>query len=441
MPSMGLKKLALNSLSTMGRQVTSGLLQILTLALIGRHFGPDGSGIYTLAILLPTLLATFLNLGLGSANVYYLASGKMSPSQSWLTTCKLNSVIVLLGFLAGSLVIIFGRESWLKEVPIGLLWVSLLFFPLVLFTGSIGSVFQGMQEFKKYNRIVLLQPVLTFLFISLAIYLQIEDLVLVCSLYFISLSITQIIAFVYLKPYIRKGEKTFDQDFRYKLLRYGYKAHLSDILAFLNYRSDIVLLAHFIGSHAVGIYSVAVTLVEKLWLFSQGISTVLLPRLAQLNTDTALRNRLTSLVARGVLWFTLFFAILLSLVGILLLEIIFGEEFLPSYNVILILLPGIVVGSMSRVLANAMAAMGRPGLNLATSWITVILNVMLNIYLIPTHGVEGAAIATTIAYTVNAVMRLFVFSYVTNTRFLQNLLLQREDIHLVKQIYKKFVYR
>lgn len=93
MSGLGLKKLAVNAAATLGRQVSSGLLQIITLAVIGRFFGAEGTGIYTLALLLPTMLATFLNIGIGSANVYYIGSNQVGAAQAWSATKKINTFI------------------------------------------------------------------------------------------------------------------------------------------------------------------------------------------------------------------------------------------------------------------------------------------------------------------------------------------------------------
>lgn len=436
MSGLGLKKLAVNAAATLGRQVSSGLLQIITLAVIGRFFGAEGTGIYTLALLLPTMLATFLNIGIGSANVYYIGSNQVGAAQAWSATKKINTFIIIAGLLLGSLIVHFGKEKWFSGVSTNLLWFSLFFFPLVLITGMISSFFQALQEFKRFNVVLLLQPLLNLILIVVLIVFNVENIYLVFSCYFISLIVTQLIAYINLKPLISNSLLKPSDNYIRRLISYGYKAHLSDILAFLNYRSDIILISYFLGAASVGIYSVAISLVEKLWLFSQGISTVLLPRLSQLHDSDDKRNIITPMIARGVLWLTLFFAIILALIGSIIIKLLFGESFLQAYTVILILLPGIVLGACSRILANDMAARGKPELNLATSWITVIINISLNFYLIPKYGVEGAACATSIAYTVNTVMRLAMHSYFTKVEFHKNIFLQKEDLLMIKEITK-----
>ena len=78
MSKLGLKPLFRNFTTTFVRQISGGLLGFITVALIARVYGPDGNGLLAVAMLLPHLLSTLLNLGLTSANVYFLASGQVS---------------------------------------------------------------------------------------------------------------------------------------------------------------------------------------------------------------------------------------------------------------------------------------------------------------------------------------------------------------------------
>ncbi|MDZ7782930.1 MAG: polysaccharide biosynthesis C-terminal domain-containing protein [Halioglobus sp.] len=108
----------------------------------------------------------------------------------------------------------------------------------------------------------------------------------------------------------------------------------------------------------------------------------------------------------------------LGLIGYPLITLIFGDAFKEAYVPLLVLLPGIVMASGARVLANDIAARGRPELNMYTSVVVVTVNVLGNMLLIPLYGLAGAAIATSIAYALNFMMRLAVHHYSPGHRFL-----------------------
>ncbi len=439
MTALGLKKLLINVTATLGRQVGTGLIQLVTIAIIARVFGPSGNGTYTLALLLPTMLATVLNLGVAPANVYFLGSKKVNAYYAWKVTLRISVWLSLLGWAIGAIVILFKGQSFFPDVPASMLWLSLAFFPLTLITANISSFFQGLQQFKKFNIVLILQPILNLLLVGGLLLLGIDELIYIFSSYFISLLITQIVAYKLLRSSIESdgGKGGIVTDYWKTLLNYGYKSHLSNILGFINYRADMFLLGYFLGPVSVGIYTIAVSITEKLWLFSTSISTVLLPRLSELSSDEDKRTILTPLIARWVLWLTAFAASILAAIGLFIINIIFGEQYTEAYSVILLLLPGIVLGSCSRVLANDMAARGRPDLNLATSWIAVTINVVGNIILIPRMGMQGAAIATSFAYTLNFVMRIAMHNYFTGVAFYKSIIIGRDDYILIKSFITK----
>ena len=78
MKALGLRRLSLDMALTFGREFFAGLLQLGIILFISRLLGPEGAGAYTVALLLPTLLSQLLNLGMASANVYFVASKQFS---------------------------------------------------------------------------------------------------------------------------------------------------------------------------------------------------------------------------------------------------------------------------------------------------------------------------------------------------------------------------
>jgi O-antigen/teichoic acid export membrane protein len=219
-------------------------------------------------------------------------------------------------------------------------------------------------------------------------------------------------------------------------LGYGWKSHLSNILAFLNYRIDIFLVNGFLNPAAVGVYVVAVQIAERLWILSQAVSTVLLPRLAELDDDESARTKLTPLIGRWVLFATTLVTIVVAIFSQPLITVLFGEVYAEAVGVLLWLLPGVALGSLSRVLSNDLAARGRPELNLYTAAVVVLVNVMLNLLLIPQMGIEGAALATTIAYTVNAILKIYAYRRLSNNLWFAPLIPSRADLAYAKLALK-----
>jgi len=95
-PGLGLRGLARNIGATFSRQVAAAVLGLVTTVIIARVYGPEGNGAFAIALLLPSMLATFLNLGVAPANVYHLGSQQTTVRQ--LLAANLH-IFILLGFL------------------------------------------------------------------------------------------------------------------------------------------------------------------------------------------------------------------------------------------------------------------------------------------------------------------------------------------------------
>jgi O-antigen/teichoic acid export membrane protein len=216
-----------------------------------------------------------------------------------------------------------------------------------------------------------------------------------------------------------------------KTLGYGWKAHLSNILAFVNYKADILLTNFFLGPAAVGIYVIAVALAEKLWIVSQAVSTVILPRLSQLSSEEDKRKRITPMVTRWVLAVTFVCALLLSVIAGPFIALVFGKDYIEALLPLWILLPGIVMTSASRVMANDIAARGRPEFNMYISVVVVVVNLVGNCILIPSYGLAGAAAATTFAYALNLLLRLQLYVRFSENRWTESLFVKPSDFRLL----------
>ncbi len=432
---IGLRKIAHNSILTLARQFISSLLQIITVACIARGLGPKGNGQYAIVLLLPVLLTTFLNLGIGPANVYFLGAKKVSVDTVFKVINRLSSIMIAVGLIIGMLCIHFYGQKWFPNVPPKILWYSLAIFPPLLYQSLLASIFQGLQKFDIFNFILLVQPALNLTGVFLLAFFALFQIKYLIAVSVASLLFTIYICLKYVNQEIKGNTVSINEgSYVHQVLTYGYKAHLSNILAFVNYKADIFLLNYLISPATTGIYVIAVQIAERLWQLSQAVSTVILPRLSELSANEEQRKKITPIVCKSVLMATLLTALLVACIARPLISIFFGKSYLQAFSALLLLLPGIVAGSGSRILANDIAARGRPDLNMYFSILTVTINIAGNLYLIPRYSLLGAAIATTIAYTLNLMFRLIVYQQISGNNFFSPLLITIDDIVQIKKI-------
>ena len=160
-------------------------------------------------------------------------------------------------------------------------------------------------------------------------------------------------------------------------------------------------------------------------MVSQSISTVLFPNLVRMNEGD--QQKYTQVYFRLSLAISIFLSLLLALLAYPLMVYVFGVEYVDAVIVIFLLLPGIIAISGSRVLSNSIAALGRPELNIYSSVAVLTINTLGNVMLIPSYGIRGGAIATSIAYFVNMLVRTAIYCKLSDTSLRSLLVFSRRD--------------
>jgi O-antigen/teichoic acid export membrane protein len=418
-----------------------GLFVTLVLsALIARTLGPDGQGKYSLSILLPTLIFTLANLGVPAANVYFLGRGDVTAKGALATSLRLWLLLSAVGTAVGAGVIQFFANDWFPGVPRDLLWIALAGFPLQLLLGYLVSLLQGRQDFNRYNFVLLMQPIVTLVLTAAAVVVLRWGIEGALVAYVFALLTTALVGWWTLGPHLAAaraqagstGERRQLDHYARRCVGYGWKAQIANNLAFLTYRANTVLINYFISPAATGLFVIAVGIAEKIWMLSQAVSSVLLPRLSELHTDEARRRRLTPLATRLVFVVTLAIAVVLFVLARPLIVVVFSDRFEQSVGALRWLLPGVVALAVARGISIDLAARGRVDLNLYVAILVVVTNIVANVILIPRLGINGAAIATTLSYTLNLVVKLIMYTRMTHNRWYDLMLLRRSDAAIIK---------
>ena len=372
-----------NSLLTVIRQVLSIIFGLFAMIIIARVLGSSGQGKYTLAILLPNLLYTLLNSGLSVSTVFYLGQKKYSDSQIYSTNLFTSLLLSIASIFIGLIIIFFFKDYFFESLTVKLLLYTLLIIPLLFTQKNIQTIFQGKEDFEKFNMIIILNQLGLLLFAILFVLILDMGVFGAILSFFMSQFLMLLASFYFLKTYYNLLiPNQVSINYVKDSFIFGLKGHVSNILSFINYRIDIFIIAYFLDDIAVGLYSVAVLISERIWLVSQAVSSVLFARVANLSDDSE-RNRFTSLASRNTLLITLVGGLILALISHWFINLFFGESYSESVIPFLYLIPGVVIFSMSKVLANDFIGRGYPQINTYIAFVTALCNLVLNFWLIP----------------------------------------------------------
>ena len=172
---------------------------------------------------------------------------------------------------------------------------------------------------------------------------------------------------------------------------------------FFSARIDAYLIACLITdpSAPLGYYSMAVGLAELVFFFPNAVSTLFFPHVAESLRDEA--DRQVAFVSRVAFLVTAAVALALVPASVSMINILL-PAFVPSLPPLLILLPGVVALSTTKVVYGYVTGIGRTAISSYINIFAFVFNVIVNLILIPRFGIAGASAASLVSYTVSAVL-------------------------------------
>ena len=208
---------------------------------------------------------------------------------------------------------------------------------------------------------------------------------------------------------------------------YSIQAHAANVLQVLNYRLDLFLVGLFRGPYEVGLYALAATLGQLVWVLSGSVAASLFPAVAAEAQSSRSAGR-TAVAARVTFALSAAAALAGGLLALPGIRVVYGPDFAPSVVPLLALLPGVVMLAPTRVIAAYFAGVGRPNLNLAISALSFVTTVGLDLLLIPGRGMIGAAVASTASYGIAAIAGLILFRRISGVPIDRALVMRPQDL-------------
>lgn len=378
----------------------------LTNVLFARALGAEGRGVYALPAVITALLVAISHASLEQGHVF-LAGRATALRTLWANTLVATGVLGAGSWALTAILYALGGPRVFGGIPA--LWISVgaAMVPLYLLTTYWTSLLQLDLRLAKAYRSLLAASV-----VQLG----------VCGVLYAARALTPFRALLTLFVYpaastvfllgasMRAGLVSArpDRATLAQSLVFGLKAH-SGILAFyLLLRFDALIVQRLLGYRELGLYSLATSLAEALWLLMEPLAAALLPH--QVRAGKGDERRLAFATAR----MSVFLALVAGAVSWIGAPYgfghIFGPDFADAVWPFRLLIPGIVALVIQRPLLPIVVKEGRPWLVSGLGALTLGLNVVGNLILLRAVGIVGASIASSACYL------LLTAAYVLVTR-------------------------
>jgi O-antigen/teichoic acid export membrane protein len=407
-------------------QILVFCLSFVSSIIIARVLGPEGRGLFSLVIMIPTMTVAMTNMGINVSNVFFIGKNK-DPIGSIVGNALFYSLIVG-GSVSCFLIILepLLNSYFLKGVSRIYLYTALPLIPFLLMSENIYYILLGYRKIIKLSILRLINPLtyltilgITYYFFQLSVYGAILANI---SGLFVCLSVG--IYFLFKSGYCVGF--SLNKTLYVKSFKFGLKQHLGSIFQLLNYRLDLLIIAALLTSAEVGHYSVSVVIAETIWYIPSSLGQILYPKTASSDTKTA--NTFTPFVCRTNILLTFIAALVLYGISGIVIPWLFSSEFYPSIMALKLLLPGTLFQGICKVLASDLTGRGFPQYSTYAAFFSLIFTIIFDFLLIPRLGINGAALASSISYMVSALIITYLFIKTTRVRPLDLLVLRAEDI-------------
>lgn len=375
---------------------------------IARYLGPTNFGIISYVFAFVGIFGFLTNLGLNEVIIKKVVQNPEKRDEILGTGFWL---MVIGGFLSFTLITIFAyilEENFLIKSLIIVYATITILSPFQI----IAAYFQANVQAKKNAIAQIIGTVISSIF-KIIVILSGKGIIWLIFTFVFDYMVG---SSLYIRNYIKSGlsflKWKFNKNLAKEFLSVSYLLILAGMTGYLLMKFDQVMIKSFLDETAVGIYASAVR-ISELWYFIPNIVIAsVFPAIlnAQKTNFESYKNRLKKMF---IFLFSigLIISIVVSFLAPYIISLIFGEKYLEA-------VPILQIYTWSSIGLFLMLGINKYFLSqekyksiFIFSLIAVLLNILLNIIMIPTVGLTGAAWATLIAYSIGPVLILLLFKF------------------------------
>ncbi len=388
-------------LTTAGFQMFSKGFIAISGIIFARYLGPEEFGQYTYIMSIVIIAGLPVAAGLPNLLIREVANSYLDKNWALLSgVVKWSSLYVL---KLSSLIIafmIFGFYFDLFDSEVReLLWIAIWIIPLRGLLIQQGAVLNGLrQPVLSLLPIQIFLPLITLTLLFLLIYLDVDykskDLILITIVAFLfTIVLSKALLSLVSKKEIKNANAKYERKkWNKSLLPFAIVA----IINTFNTELAVFLLGWLGDVTSVAYFKVAMQVTILISLGLSSVNTVIMPNVARYFKigDIEKTQRLLDKSVRLSMLVTLPILLLLVFFGDFFINLLFGSDYLEAYPILIVLCVGqfinVFMGSVGVVLY--MTHNEQKALKL--TMISLAINVVLLVLLIPIYSEIGAAIAT-----------------------------------------------
>ncbi len=340
--------------------------------------------------------------GLTAATAYQVANQRRPPGAALANGGVLGGGIGVLAVAGGAIAgAWFAGEARQEALAVGAACAA------VVVNSVVSGIFLGREAFVRYNLALVCPPLFALAAIGLTLFV-LGERTPSGALWAYAVGWWAAVAVL-----LASGGATGARDARLEramvtaIGRFALLAGMASGISYLNYRADLFVVRHFEGAEGVAVYSLAVYLAESVWQVSGSLALATYARVGALGRAEA--AALTARVMRHT---------------VVLLGVICGGLFAASWSIealifpkyegmasaLRFILPGVLLYGLAQSFSGFYTYQrGMPWVSAVVAGAGLVLDLSFAMVLVPRMGVDGAALASALAYSLAILGGLAVF--------------------------------
>jgi O-antigen/teichoic acid export membrane protein len=299
---------------------------------------------------------------------------------------------------------------------IPILQIFSLALPFAVWFNLFVSGIRGFQKlkYKVYTESIFLK-ITTFILIFIFIYFG-YGIIGVAYAYLIAIALGAVLAFYYLEtklfPVLKSKIKSISV--KKELFHFSWPLMLTALIWTILGYTDTLMLGFFKSTEQVGIYNAALPTAMLTLLVLNSVSLIFMPVTSELFARKKFKElkRIFQVVSKWIFFLTLPGFVALVLFSSQILNILFGSVYTAGALALITLSCGYFISALAGPTRMLLQTLGKTKILLANNIAILVINVILNFYLIPIYGILGAAAATASSLILLSILTLFeVYKY------------------------------
>lgn len=392
--------------SVFGSKILIKLIGAFTAPLLTRLLGPQRYGIYATLLAIFSISQILFTSGINSGIKKFLAEDRSLANWKDQVFGFYFRVSVLLSVIGGAL---FAIAAWvgIVERALGVSY-TLYFYLLAVYLVSNQASEYNLRSLMGLQKELYSEPLrvarkgvfsvsaVTLVYVGfsvrgvLAAHILASVTCFLLGLYFLRSNLD-------LSSVFRRVSREMP---RREMLTFNFATIVFVFFLSTFYHVDVLTLRAFRPEAEVGYYKAALVIAGFLWLAPTAVQDVMVQSVSEHWREGATDriNRISNQTTRYSFLFTALLAIGIAALADPFIPLYFGSEFRPAIRPFVILLPGTVGFAIARPIYAITQAKGQMRPLVVVTGVLAVLNLLLNVLLVPRFGTTGAAVATTIGY-------------------------------------------